>query len=404
MFAGMLVRYRYRINPTGAQRQALARAFGCARVVYNDALAERRRAYQAGERVSDTEVQRRVITQAKRTPERAWLSEVASVALVQACQDARRAHRNWLDSLTGRRKGRRVGHPRFRTKHGRQSIRLTRNGFALRGTRLYLAKVGQVRVRWSRELPSVPSSVTVIREPDGSYYASFVVEREPSPLPPVLRTAGIDLGLVWFATIAASDGTNEAIANPRHLRAAERALARAQRRLSRKQKGSKNRAKARQRVAVAHRKVRDQRADYHRKLALRLIRENQTIAVEDLAVAGLARTRLAKSVHDAGWGTFLRLLEAKAAQYGRRVVKVGRWVPTSQTCSACGHRDGPKALGIRVWACRTCRTVHDRDGNAARNILVAAGLAETPNACGGHVRPGATLAVASEAGTHRGAV
>jgi putative transposase len=137
---------------------------------------------------------------------------------------------------------------------------------------------------------------------------------------------------------------------------------------------------------------------------LRLIRENQAIAVEDLAVAGLARTRLAKSVHDAGWGTFLRLLEAKAEQHGRQVVKVGRWVPTSQICSACGHRDGPKPLGVRVWVCPACGTVHDRDVNAARNILVAAGLAETQTACGGHVRPGVTLAVAGEAGTHRGAV
>jgi putative transposase len=399
----MLVSYRYRIDPTSAQRQALARAFGCARVVCNDALAERRRAHRAGKRISDTETQRRVITLAKRTPERAWLTAVASVALVQACQDARRAHRNWLDSLTGKRKGRSVGHPRFRTKHGRQSIRLTRNGFALRGTRLYVAKVGRVRVRRSRELPSVPSSVTVIREPDGRYYASFVVEREPSPLLAVPRTAGIDLGLISYATIAASDGTIETLANPRHLRAAERRLARAQRQLSRKQTGSKNRAKARLRVAAAHRRVRDQRADHHHKLALRLIRENQAIAVEDLAVAGLARTRLAKSVYDAGWGTFLRLLEAKAAQHGRRVVKVGRWVPTSQTCSACGHRDGPKPLGVRVWVCPACGTVHDRDGNAARNILVAAGLAETLTACGGHVRPGVTLAVASEAGTHPGA-
>jgi putative transposase len=399
----MLVRYRYRIDPTSAQREALARAFGCARVVYNDALTERHRAYQAGERLSDTEVQRRVITQAKRTPERAWLTEVASVALVQACQDARRAYRNWFDSLTGKRKGRRIGRPRFRTKHGRQSIRLTRNGFAFPGTRLYVAKVGQVRVRWSRELPSAPSSVTVIREPDGRYYASFVVERNLTPLPPVSRTAGIDLGLVAFATIAASDGTIETLANPRHLRAAQRRLIRAQRNLSRKQKGSKNRTKARLRVAVAHRRVRDQRADHHHKLALRLIRENQTIAVEDLAVAGLARTRLAKSVHDAGWTMFVRLLEAKAAQHDRQVVRIGRWTPTSQTCSMCGYRDGPKPLSVRVWACPACGTVHDRDVNAARNILVAAGLAETLTACGGHVRPRATLAVASEAGTHPGA-
>jgi transposase len=207
MLGGMLVRYRYRIDPTGVQRQALARAFGCARVVYNDALAERRHAYQAEEKLGDTEIQRRVITQAKRTPERAWLTEVASVALVQACQDARRAYRNWFDSRSGRRKGRRVGQPRFRSKHGRQSIRLTRNGFALHGTRLYVAKVGEVRVRWSRGLPSVPSSVTVLREPDGRFYASFVVGRNPTPLPPVARTSGIDLGLVWLAAVAASDGT-----------------------------------------------------------------------------------------------------------------------------------------------------------------------------------------------------
>jgi putative transposase len=148
--SGMLVRYRYRLDPTPSQRQALARAFGCARVVYNDALYERERAHQTRKQLSDTEVQRRVITLAKQTPERAWLTEVASVVLVQACQDARRAYRNWFDSQSGKRHGRRVGHPRFRTKHGRQSIRLTRNGFALHGTRLYVAKVGDLRVRWSR--------------------------------------------------------------------------------------------------------------------------------------------------------------------------------------------------------------------------------------------------------------
>jgi putative transposase len=401
----MLVRYRYRIDPTRGQRQALARAFGCARVVYNDALRERERAHAAGEKVSDTQVQRRVITLAKSTPERAWLAEVASVALVQACQDARRAYRNWFASLSGTRKGRRVRHPRFRTKHGRQSIRLTRNGFVLHRSRLYVAKVGQMRVRWSRPLPSAPSSVTIIRDPDGRYYASFVVERAPTPLPPVDRLAGIDLGLAAFATIAASDGTVETIANPRYLRAAQRRLARAQRQLAGKTKGSANRIKARHRVAVCHRKVRDRRADHHHKLALRLVRENQAVAVENLSVKGLARTRLARSVHDAGWGLFLRLLQDKAAQHGRRVVRVGRWEPTSQTCSACGHRDGPKPLSVRSWACQACGVIHDRDANAARNILgilVAAGPAETKNACGGSVRPGAILAVAGEAGTHRG--
>jgi putative transposase len=204
------------------------------------------------------------------------------------------------------------------------------------------------------------------------------------------------LALVWFATVVASDGTAEQVANPRHLRAA-------QRRLARKRKGSANRAKAHHRVATAHRKVRDRRADHHHKLALRLIRENQVVAVEELCVAGLGRTRLAKSVHDAGWATFVRLLEDKAAQHGRRVVKIGRWEPTSQTCSACRHRDGPKPPNIRAWVCPACGVVHDRDINAARNILVAAGLAETQNACGGSVSPGQPLAVAGEAGTRRGA-
>lgn len=163
----MLVRYRYRVDPTRIQRQALARAFGCARVVYNDALRTRRTASALGERMSDAEVQRCVLTLAKHTPERAWLTEVSSVALVQACQDARRAYRNWFDSCCGRRRGRRVGYPRWRTKRGRQSIRLTRNGFTPHDSRLYVAKVGDLHVRWSRPLPSVPSSVTVLREPDG---------------------------------------------------------------------------------------------------------------------------------------------------------------------------------------------------------------------------------------------
>jgi putative transposase len=188
-----------------------------------------------------------------------------------------------------------------------------------------------------------------------------------------------------------------------HTLAAERRLARAQRQLSRKRKGSANRAKARRRVAVAHRRVRDRRADHHHKLALRLLRENQAVAVEDLAVAGLARTRLAKSVHDAGWAMFVRLLAEKAAHHGRRVIRIDRFEPTTQTCSACGRRDGPKPLDLRIWTCGACGTTHDRDVNAARNILVAAGLAETQTACGAGIRPPPVAAVGNEAGTHRGA-
>jgi putative transposase len=380
----MQVRYRYRAYPTAGQQQMLARTFGCARVVFNDALRLRDELYAAGEKLSDSQIQTCVITDAKQTAERAWLNEVASVALVQACQDARRAYRNWFDSMSGRRNGRKVGKPRFRKKANRQSVRLTRNGFAVRDSgRVYLAKIGDVRVRWSRDLPSVPSSVTVIREPDGRYYLSFVVERAARPLPVTEHETGIDLGLNRLAVT--SDG--EIIANPRFLRTRLRKLARLQRAASRKQKGSANRRKANQRVAVQHRKVRDARLDHAHKTALRLIRDNQAVYAEDLAVSGLARTRLAKSVHDAGWSQLLRLLAEKAGYYGRTLHQIGRFVPSSQICSACGRLDGPKPLSVRSWTC-PCGAVHDRDVNAAKNIL-AVGQTERRNASGAPVRPAA---------------
>jgi putative transposase len=366
--------------------------------VYNDCLRVRGECYAAGEKISDAEVQRRVVTLAKVTPERAWLGEVASVALVQACQDARRAYQNWFDSIKGRRKGPKIGHPKPRRKRGRQSIRLTRNGFALHGAQLYVAKVGDIKVVWSRDLPSVPSSVTVIREPDGRYYASFVVERQATPLPACESEVGIDLGLTSLAVT--SDG--EVIANPRLYRAAQQRLRRAQRVLSRRRKGSANRAKARHRVAVVHRKVRDARLDYAHKVALRLVRDNQAVYAEDLAVSGLARTRLAKSVADAGWAQLLRCIEEKAARYGRTFARIGRFEPTSQVCSACGVNDGPKPLTVRIWDCAACGTVHDRDVNAAKNIL-ALGRRERLNACGTGVRPPLMVVAGAEAGTHRGA-
>ena len=258
-----------------------------------------------------------------------------------------------------------------------------------------MAKVGDIKVRWSRELPSVPSSVTVIRERDGRYYASFVVEREATPLPACDREIGIDVGLTSLAVT--SDG--EVIPNPRFLRTASRRLRRAQRVLSRRQKGSANRAKARRRVAVVHRKVRDARLDHAHKVALRLVRDNQALYAEDLAVSGLMRTRLARSVADAGWSQLLRCVEEKAAQYGRAFARIGRFEPTSQVCSACGVKDGPKPLRVREWTCAACGTTHDRDVNAAKNIL-AAGRADSLNACGAGVRPH-LVAVGAETGTHQ---
>ena len=401
----MLARYRYRAYPTPSQQQLLARTFGCVRVVFNDALRTRDAAHRAGEKISDAEVQRRVVTLAKTTPAREWLGEVASVALVQACQDARRAFRSWFDSMSGKRKGRKVGHPRFRSrKDNRQAIRLTRNGFGVTAKGVRIAKVGNVRLEWSRDLPSVPSSVTLIREADGRYYASFVVEVQDTPLPVIATEIGVDLGLASLAVLS----TGEIVENPRHLRRKARALARSQKSLSRKQKGSSNRKKAVARVAVLHREVRESRLDAHHKLALRLIRDNQAVYVEDLAVSGLARTSLAKSVHDAGWATLVRLLEEKAERCHRQVVKVGRWFPSSQLCSRCGLASGRKPLQIREWTCDGCGVTHDRDRNAALNVLiegrkVAAGLAETVNACGADVRPVPVPAVGSETGTHRSA-
>src|ERR1019366_2875250 len=193
----VLAGYRYRAYPAPGQAAMLARTFGLARVVFNDALRARQDAHPAGEKISDTQVQRRVVTLAKTTPQRQWLGEVASVALVQACQDARRAYRNWFDSLSGARKGRKAGHPRFGSrKDNRQSIRLTRNGFSLTTGGVRVAKAGDVRLVWSRALPSVPSSVTVIREADWRYYASFVVEVADTPLPQSTSDVGSDLGLV----------------------------------------------------------------------------------------------------------------------------------------------------------------------------------------------------------------
>jgi putative transposase len=395
------LRYSYRIDPVPSERAALARAFGCARVVFNDALAARIAAREAGEpHVPDAELSKR-LTESKKAPERAWLGEVSSVVLQQALADLNTAYRNFFASVTGKRKGPKVAPPRFRSrKDSRQAIRFTKNSrFAvLENGRLRLPKVGDVKVRWSRPLPSAPSSVTVIRDAAGRFFASFVVEVTPEPLPETKADRGIDLGLGHFAVM--DDGTK--VTAPRFLRRAEKKLRKAQKALSRKVKGSRNREKARATVARAHARVADARRDFHHKLSTKLTRENQAVYVEDLAVKGLARTRLAKSVHDAGWSAFTAMLEYKAALYGREFRKIGRWEPTSQVCSACGVKDGPKPLHVREWTCGACGTLLDRDANAARNIA-ALGRREAQNARGGQVRPAETLAPAFEAGSLRGA-
>jgi putative transposase len=393
----MQLRYNYRLYPTPGQCVALARAFGCARVVFNDGLRARQEAHAAGlPYLTDAEMSAR-LTAAKASPERAWLGEVSAVVLQQALADLNTAYRNFLASLASLRKGPRVGPPRFRSrKDRRQAIRFTRNARwqITPGGKLRLPKIGDVLVRWSRGLPSAPSSVTVIKDAAGRYFASFVVETVPGPLPEAEPVMGIDLGLTHFAVL--SDGRK--IASPRFLRRAEKKLRRAQQALSRKKTGSQNRDKARVKVARVHARVADTRREFHHQLSTALIRENQAVAVEDLAVNGLARTRLAKSVHDAGWSAFVHMLEYKARRYGREFRRIGRFEPTSQVCSACGAKDGPKPLHIRTWQCQECGAWLDRDINAAVNVAWAAGLAVT--ACGARVRPGVIPAQRGEAGTH----
>ncbi|MFF4846149.1 RNA-guided endonuclease InsQ/TnpB family protein [Streptomyces collinus] len=392
----MQLRYGFRLYPNGSQRSALARAFGCARVVFNDALRVRENARAAGLPFVTSAELSRALTAAKKTPERAWLAEVSSVILQQSLRDLDTAYRNFFDGLKGQRPE--VGPPRFKSKRDtRQAIRFTANaGWKITpGGKLRLPKVGDVPVKWSRTLPSTPTTVTVVKDPAGRYFASFVVQSSSEEvLPPVTGGVGIDLGLGHFAVL--SDGRK--IDSPRFLRRAEKRLKRAQQNLSRKTRGSNNRDKARMTVARAHARVADARREFHHQLSTQLIRENQAIAVEDLAVKALARTRLAKSVHDAGWSQFTAMLAYKATRYGRTLVRIGRFEPTSQVCSACGVKDGPKPLHVRRWTCGACGSVLDRDINAAVNIAKAAGLAVT--ACGARVRPGPVPAQREETGTH----
>jgi putative transposase len=393
------LRYNYRLYPDPAQREALARAFGCVRVVFNDALRARQTARANGEPyLSDGELSKQVITQAKIMPERAWLAEVSSVVLQQALADLNTAYRNFFASISGKRRGRKVAPPRFRSrKDNRQAIRFTKNArFAvLDNGRLRLPKIGDVEVRWSRGLPSEASSVTVIKDAAGRYFASFVVQTtEDETLPPVESEVGIDLGLTHFAVL--SEGTR--VTAPKFLRRAARKLKRLQQGLSRKTKGSNRRRKAVVKVARAHARVADTRRDWQHKLSTTIIRDNQAVYVEDLCVVGLGRTRLAKSVHDAGWASFTGMLEYKAARYGRTFARVDRFFPSTKMCSDCGRINDTMALNVRAWDC-PCGAAHDRDVNAAKNVL-AAGQADNSNDRGARVRPGLVPAPRDEAVTH----
>ena len=368
--------YKYRCYPTDAQATGLARTFGCARFVYNWGLRQRTEAYQdRQERMSYADTSA-ALTTLKQQPETAWLNEVSSVPTQQALRHLDRAFRIFFE---GRGK-----YPTYHKKRGRQAAEYTTSAFKWQpNTRtLTLAKMdGPLRIRWSRVFIGAPTTITLTRDTAGRLFVSFLVEEEIGMLPIVDAAIGVDVGLKDLAALS----TGEKIANPKHLAKSHKRLKRAQQSLCRKQKGSKNREKARRKVARIHTQIADQRLDGLHKLTTRLIRENQTICVESLAVKNMVRNHsLARAISDAGWGEFVRQLVYKAEWYGRTLVKIDRWYPSSKRCSACGHTLTSLSLDVREWTCPVCGVTHDRDVNAAQNIL-AVGL--TVAACGEKVSP-----------------
>jgi putative transposase len=374
----MRTAYKCRAYPDPEQASVLNRTFGCVRVVWNRALAWRQARYRDGQAGTSYGQASAYLTALKATEELGWLTEVSTVPLQQALRHQQAAFAGFFAG--------RARHPRYKSRGGRQCAEYTRSGFRYRDGQLLLAKMtAPLALAWS--WPDVdpasldPSSVTVSRDPCGRWYVSFAVDvPEPAPLPAAGAMAGVDLGIKDFAVT--SDG--QKIKNPRSLARRERSLARYQRRLARCQQGSANRAKARAKVARAHRKVRASRADFLHRTSARLVRDHDVLVIEDLAVKNMVRSRpLAKAISDCGWGTFRRMLEYKAARAGRRLIVIDRFYPSSKTCSACGHLLAELPLSTRTWLCPSCGTRHDRDVNAAKNIL-AAGLAVS--ACGADVR------------------
>lgn len=371
--------HRYRFYPTPEQADMLTRTFGCVRVVYNRARTMREAAWAERKERCGYLQTNAMLTALKQDPAFAWLNEVSCVPLQQALRHLDTAYRNFFRKT--------ARYPRFRTKDGRQAAEFTRSGFNYRDGRLKLAKMdAPLDVVWSRPLPEKPSTVTVIREPDGRWYVSCRINRKVEP---VIGggEVGIDLGIAHFATLS----TGEKVDNPRHLVRRQKKLARLQRSMARKKKGSKNRAKARIKVARAHSAVHHSRQDFLHRLSTRLIRENQTICVEDLCVKGMVRNRrLARSISDAGWGEFVGMLSYKSAWYGRKLIKIDRFYPSTKTCGACGTTGHDLPLSVREWECPDCGTFHDRDVNAARNILTAGLAAAMP--VEESVRPGVASA------------
>ncbi|NMG18873.1 RNA-guided endonuclease InsQ/TnpB family protein [Brasilonema bromeliae] len=357
----MKARYQFRFYPTDQQQRSLAQLFGCVRVVWNDALALCK---QSEKLPSNNDLQKLVITQAKKTESRVWLGEVSNIPLQQSVADLGVAYKNFFDSLKGKRKGKKVGTPRFKKKTSQQSARFRIGGFSIKGRRVYLAKIGEVSPIWSRELPSAPSSVTVIKDCANRYFLSFVVEVEPIQIDAKNQSIGIDLGIKTFAVMS----NGEKAESPSYS-VLDRKIRKLQKKLARQPKDSKRRVKTRIQIAKLHNQITDTRKDFLHKLSTKIVSENQTIVLEDLNVSGLVKNRrLARSISLQGWREFRTQCEAKSAKLGRNFRVISRWEPTSQICSECGYKWGKLDLSIRSVLCLSCGAEHDRDENAAKNI------------------------------------
>jgi putative transposase len=360
----MKARYQYRIYPRPTQIEPLAKAFGCSRVVWNDALWVYKNAWRNSEE-RPKDVDKLVITQAKKTPERAWLSEVSNIVLQQSFRALQTAWNNYFSSVSGKRKGKPVGKPKLKKKTSRQSMRFRKGGFSVHSCSVKLAKIGHVPMVVSRPLPSAPSSVTIIKDTTGRYFASFVVEVSEKIAPQTDSSCGVDLGLTHFCILS----SGEKVENPNLHKKMLRKIKKANRRLAKAKKDSNRRKKRKLRLAKLHAKVKDQRTDFLHKLTTRLVAENQSLAIEDLNVAGLVKNRkLSRAISDAGWAKFKTMLAAKCDKYGRDLTIVDRWYASSQICSYCGQSGGKKELNVREWSCLYCNTFHDRDKNAAANL------------------------------------